>query len=70
MLMTFIVRVVLVNVQSKSKVNLPVDVLQPPLYETWPLYQDLRSRHFSDKPISGLISAVFYVYWTVHHLDS
>jgi len=38
MLITFVVGVVLINVQSKSKVNLPVDVLQSPRYETWPLY--------------------------------
>jgi len=44
---------------SKSKVNLPVDVLQTTRCEVWPLYQELQSRHFSDKPMSGLVSVVF-----------
>jgi len=45
--------------ESKSKLDLPVDVLQSPRCEKWPLYQELHSRNFSDKPMSGLVSVVF-----------
>jgi len=40
-------------------VNLPVDALQSPRCATWPLYQELHSRHFRDEAVSGLVSVVF-----------
>jgi len=45
--------------KSKSKVNLPVDVLQSPRCKTWPLNEELHNRHFRDESVSGLFSFVF-----------